>query len=116
MTPEQAQALSFAGQEAVLTSLCELNAQVQASPQEIEALQRKIAQLSKDSSNSRKRPSSDDITKPKKGPKKNHGANEKGNKIGGQPGPPKYTRPPYPPGAISHTQEHESMDCPLCGA
>jgi len=116
MTPEQAQAIYFAGQDAAVASLCELDAQVQASQQEIEALQRKIAQLSKNSSNSSKRPSSDDITKPKKGTKKNHGAHEKGNKIGGQPGHPKHTRAPYPPEAISHTHEHESMDCPLCGA
>ena len=116
MTPEQAQAIYFAGQDAAVASLCELDAQVQASQQEIEALQRKIAQLSKNSSNSSKRPSSDDITKPQKGTKKNHGADEKGNKIGGQPGHPKHTRAPYPPEAISHTHEHESMDCPLCGA
>ena len=43
MTPEQAQAIYFAGRDAVVTSLCELHAQVQASQQEIEALQRKIA-------------------------------------------------------------------------
>ncbi len=116
MTPEQAQAIYFAGQDAVVTYLCELDAQVQASQQEIEALQRKVAQLSKDSSNSSKRPSSDDITKPKKGGKKNPAAHEKGNKIGGQPGHPKHTRAPYPPEAISHLHEHESMYCPLCGA
>jgi hypothetical protein len=101
MTPEQAQAIYFAGQDAVITSLCELDAQVQASQQEIEALQRKIAQLSKNSSNSSKRPSSDDITKPKGG-KKPKGLDDKGNPIGGQPGHPKHTRAPYPPEAISH--------------
>jgi transposase len=116
MTPEQAQAIYFAGQDAVVGSLCQLDAQVQASQQQIEALQRKIAQLSKSSSNSSKRPSSDDITKPKKGGKKNQGAHEKGNHIGGQPGHPKHTRAPYPPAAISHIHEHESMHCPLCGA
>ena len=42
MTPEQAQAIYFAGQEAVVTYLCELDAQVQALQQEIEALQRKV--------------------------------------------------------------------------
>ena len=115
MTPEQAQAIYFAGQEAVVTSLCKLDAQVQASQQEIEALQRKIAQLSKNSSNSSKRPSSDDITKPKGG-KKTQGPDEKGNPIGGQPGHPKHTRAPYPPEAIALTHEHESMACPLCGA
>ncbi len=116
MTPEQAQAIYFTGQDAVVTSLCERDAQVQALQQEIQALQRKVAQLSKNSSNSSKRPSSDDITKPKKGGNKNHGADEKGNKIGGQPGHPKHTRAPYPPEAISHLHEHASTHCPLCGA
>ena len=37
MTPEQAQAIYFAGQDAAVASLCELDAQVQASQQEIEA-------------------------------------------------------------------------------
>ena len=115
MTPEQAQAIYFAGQDAVVTRLCALDAQVAASQQEIDALQRKIAQLSKDSSTSSKRPSSDDITKPK-GDKKPKGADEKGNKIGGQPGHPKHGRAPYPPEAISSVHEHESMGCPLCGA
>jgi transposase len=114
MTPEQAQAIYLAGQEAVVMHLCQLDAQVQASQQEIEALQRKIAQLSKNSSNSSKRPSSDDITKPKGG-KKTRRPDEKGNPIGGQPGHPKHTRAPYPPEAISHLHEHESTDCPLCG-
>ena len=115
MTPEQAQAIYFAGQEAVVTNLCQLDAQVQTSQQQIEALQRKIAQLSKNSSTSSKRPSSDDITKPKGGNKTEH-PDEKGNKIGGQPGHPKHTRAPYPPEAISHLHEHESIACPLCGA
>ena len=67
MTPEQAQAIFFAGRQAVVTHLCELDEQVTASRRDIEALQRKIAQLSKNSSNSSKRPSSDDITKPEGG-------------------------------------------------
>ena len=115
MTPEQAQAIYVAGQQAVVTNLCLLDAQVQTSQQEIEVLQRKIAQLSKNSSNSSKRPSSDDSTKPK-GSKKARGSDEKGNPIGGQPGHPKHTRAPYPPEVISHLHEHESIACPLCGA
>ena len=115
MTPEQAQAIYLAGQAAVVTHLCDLDTQVAASQLEIEELQRKIARLSKNSSNSSKRPSSDDITKPKGG-KKTRGADEKGHKIGGQPGHPKHTRPPYPPEALSEVHEHESLDCPLCGA
>ena len=49
MTPEQAQALYFAGEQAVVERLCALDAQVQAAQQQIEALQRKLAQRSKDS-------------------------------------------------------------------
>jgi transposase len=115
MTPEQARAIYFAGQDAVVTSLCERDAQVQALQQDIQVLQRKIAQLSKNSSNSSKRPSSDDITKPRGG-KKPRGPDKTGNPIGGQPGHWKHNRAPYPPEAISHTHEHESLDCPLCGA
>jgi len=56
MTPEQAQALYWAGEQAVVERLCAFDAQVQAAQQQIEALQRKLAQRSKDSSNSSKRP------------------------------------------------------------
>ena len=85
MTPEQAQAIYVAGRDTVVTHLCTLDAQVRASRRQIEALQRKIAQLSKDSSNSSKRPSSDDITKPKGG-KNTRAADPKNGKIGAQPG------------------------------
>jgi len=115
MTPEQAQAIYFAGQDAVVTHLCELDARVQASQQEIEALQRKIALLSKNSSNSSKRPSSDDITKPAGG-KKPRKCDEKGNKIGAQPGHAKHTPAPYPPEALCDVYEYESMGCPHCCA
>ena len=43
MTPEQAQALYWAGEQAVVERLCALDAQVQAAQQQIEALQRKLA-------------------------------------------------------------------------
>lgn len=113
MTPEQAQAIYQAGEHAVVTQLCALDAQVTAAQQQIQALQRKIAQLSKNSSNSSKRPSSDDLTKPKGNPKTTDPQGQ--SKIGGQPGHPKHARAPYPPEAISHTHEHESLHCPFCG-
>ena len=47
MTPEQAQAIYFAGRDAVVTQLCALDTQVTALQQENQVLQRKIAQLSK---------------------------------------------------------------------
>jgi len=113
MTPEQAQAIYFAGRDAVVTHLCELNTQVTALQLEVEELQRKIAQLSKDSSNSSKRPSSDDITKPKGG-KNTRGADVKNGKIGGQPGHERHTRPPYPPEAIDQVHQYELTCCPCC--
>ena len=45
MTPEQAQAIYFAGQRAVVERLCTLDATVLAAQQEIVALQRKLAQI-----------------------------------------------------------------------
>jgi transposase len=113
MTSEQAQAIYFAGRDAVVTHLCALDEQVRALQQEIEALQRKIAQLSKDSSNSSKRPSSDDITKPKGG-KNIQGVDVTNGKIGGQPGHERHTRPPYPPQAIDQVHQYESTRCPCC--
>jgi hypothetical protein len=79
MTPEQAQAIYVAGEQAVVKHLCALDAQVQAGEQEIEALQRKLAQRSKNSSTSSKPPSSDDITKPNKGAGQAAEAQGKGN-------------------------------------
>jgi transposase len=114
MTPEQAQAIYFAGQRAVVKRLCELDAQVQAGEQKIEALERKLAQRSKDSSNSSKPPSSDDITQPKKRAREAAEAQGQGNHIGGQPGHQKHTRPAYPPETISHCHEHASAACPHC--
>ncbi len=116
MTPEQAQALYWAGEQAVVERLCALDAQVQAAQQQIEALQRKLAQLSKDSSNSSKRPSSDDITKPKKGAKQTPETPDKGNAIGGQPGHPKHSRAPYPPETLCDVHEHASTACPYCAS
>ena len=112
MTPEQAQAIYFAGQDSVVAHLCALDEQVTASQLEIKELQRKIARLSKNSSNSSKRPSSDDITKPK-GRKKAAGEETNG-KIGGQPGHARHTRPRYPPEAIDQVHSHHLTCCPCC--
>jgi transposase len=112
VTPELAQAIFFAGQQAVVAHLCELDEQLTASQLQIEALQRKIARLSKNSSNSSKRPSSDDITKPKSDHK---AAGEKeGGKIGGQPGHERHTRPPYPPESIDQVHQYQLTCCPCC--
>ena len=114
MTPEQAQVIYFADEQAVVKHLCDLDAQVQAGEQEIAALRRKLAQRSRDSSTSSKPPSSDDITKPKKDRSPASEADGKANKIGGQPGHPRHTRAPYPPETLGDVHEYESAACPHC--
>lgn len=111
MTPELARAIYFAGQQAVVTHLCGLHEQVLALQHKVKEQEQRIAQLSKNSSNSSKPPSSD-ITKPKNTPAR---SKEK-RKIGGQPGHPKHTHPPYPPAAIDELHEYASASCPHCGA
>ena len=105
MTPEQARAIFAAGEQAVIERLCGLDARVQTAEQQIDALQRTLAQREKNSSTSSKRPSSDDLTKPHKGSKNNAEEKDKhkgkGNRIGGQPGHPKHSRPAYPPETLS---------------
>jgi len=114
MTPELAQAIYFAGQQAVVTHLCGLHEQVVALQHKVEEQEKTIAQLSKNSSNSSKPPSSD-ITKPKNN-NRAVGKRNKKRKIGGQPGHPKHTRQPYPPEAINHFYDYELTSCPHCGA
>lgn len=114
MTPEQARAIYFAGERAVVKHLCDLDARVQAGEQKIEALERELARRAKDSSNSSKPPSSDDITKPKKRARQAAEAQGKGNHIGGQPGHPRHTRAPYPPETLGDVHEYESAACPHC--
>ncbi len=70
----------------------------------------KIARLSKNSTNSSKKPSSDDVTKPK--PKKKGG---KKRKPGGQPGHPMHERPLFSKEEIDHHYEYKLEECPLCG-
>jgi transposase len=114
MTPERAQAIYVAGQQAVVKRLCELDAQVQAGEQKIAALERELARRSKDSSNSSKPPSSDDITKPKTRAGQAAEAQGKGNHIGGQPGHRRHTRAPYPPETLGDVHEYASAACPHC--
>ena len=103
MTPELARAIYFAGQQAVVTHLCGLHEQVLALQHKVKEQEQRIARLSKNSSSSSKPPSSD-ITKPKNTPAR---SKEK-RKIGGQPGHPKHTHPPYPPEAIDELHEYAS--------
>lgn len=92
--------------------LCTLDAQVQAGEQKIEALARELARRSKDSSNSSKPPSSDEITKPKQASAR-QGQGE-GKRIGAQPGHPRHTRAPYPPETVDDVHAYASACCPHC--
>ncbi|MCP4271228.1 MAG: IS66 family transposase, partial [Gammaproteobacteria bacterium] len=92
MTRTEAYAIYNAGPEAVVKVLMDHSSTIESQGERISALENKIAELLKNSTNSGKRPSSDDITKPKSR-KKDKG---KGRKIGGQPGHIKHKRPLSP--------------------
>ena len=73
MSPEEALKIFLEGPQAVIDKICELDKTVRRQADKIETLENKIAKLSKNSSNSSKRPSSDDIVKPKPSGKKKRG-------------------------------------------
>ena len=78
--------------------------------EKIQSLENKIARLDKNSSNSSKPPSSDDITKPKKRKNKKKGK----RKRGGQPGHPKHERKTFSEKEINEFHDHVHADCPNC--
>ena len=110
MTRDQALAVYNTGSAAVVEALCDLGNTVDAQQKQIKTLQIKIAKLSKNSSNSSKRPSSDDITKPK--PQK--GQKKGSRKIGGQPGHEKHVRDPFTEDEIRFTHPYILTGCPVC--
>jgi len=87
ITPEQALAIYHAGPEAVVKVICELSRQVDLLQRQVKYLESKVAQLSKNSTNSGKPPSSD-IIRPKSQQRQ-----QGKRKIGAQPGHPCY--PPW---------------------
>ena len=108
ITPEQALAIYHAGPDAVVKNICELSRKVDLRQKRVEALEHKVAQLLKNSSNSSKPPSSD-ITKPKAKQRK------KGKrKIGAQPGHPKHERPLFPEADIAEFHDYRLTACPEC--
>lgn len=116
ITPEQALAIYHAGPETVVEWICNLSSREDSSRRHLELsqakivkLERKVAALSKNSTNSSKSPSSD-IIRPK--PKQR----QKGKrKIGGQPGHPRHERPPFPKEEIKTFHEYRLETCPECG-
>lgn len=111
MRREEAQEICRQGNEAVIDVLCEQSAAIDSLKKETGELKRRIARLSKNSSNSHKSPSSDDITKPKSKTRKK----KKGQRsIGGQPGHSKHERPPFPEEEIDESYTHTETHCPHC--
>jgi transposase len=109
VTSAEALALYHAGPQVVTKVLCDLENIIEAQQVKIKALEVKVAKLSKNSSNSSKPPSSDDITNPKSHKKK------KGkNKIGGQPGHERHDRPLFSVEEIDQVHPYILVSCPDC--
>lgn len=109
MKPIDALEIYNAGPDAVVKTLRDLSSTIESQQRIIKALEIKIAKLSKNSSNSGKHPSSDDITKTKSDKKK------KGKgKIGGQPGHPKNERPLFSADEIDNFHPYILTACPIC--
>lgn len=109
MRREEAIAIYRAGKEAVVRVLCAQSKAVRCLQEKVKKLEITVARLSKNSSNSSKPPSSDDITKPK--PK-----NEDGKKrnIGAQPGHSRNERSPFPQEDIDKFHDYKLTNCPNC--
>jgi len=111
MNPDEALEIYQAGQDVVVKTLCGFCDTIGSLQNTLKALENKIAKLSKNSSNSSKRPSSDDITKPKS--KKPKGGKRK---IGGQPGHKKHSRPLFTEEELKKINEYLLKSCPVCHA
>ena len=109
MNRKEALAIYKAGPDAVVKTLLDLHKEIASLQEIVKAQQISIAKLSKNSSNSSKPPSSDDITKPK-GKKKDG----KKRKIGGQPGHLKHERPLFPKELINDSYDYRLATCPIC--
>lgn len=110
MTRDEALEIYNAGQEAVIEVLLKLNKIIEFQEERIRVLEIKVAQLLKNSSNSSKRPSSDDITKPKLETR----VEGKGRKIGAQDGHPKNERIPFSQDEIDKSHKYILDSCPIC--
>ncbi len=108
MLPEDALEIYHAGPEIVVKMLCGYCEKIDSLEDRIHELEKQIAGLSKNSSNSGKRPSSDDVTKPKKG------NSDKKRKIGAQPGHKGNFRIPFTEDEINDFHDHCLTDCPVC--
>jgi len=107
MTHDEALALYNAGPKVVVKILCDLSNTIESQQEQIKALEVNVAKLSKNSSNSSKPPSSDDITKPKSNKKTRH-------RIGGQPGHQRHERPLFSEEEVDKFHSYILTACPDC--
>jgi transposase len=110
MTHDKALAVYHAGPKVVVKTLCDLSDTIESQQVKIRTLEIKIAKLTKNSSNSSKRPSSDDITKPKSNKEKK----KDNRRIGGQPGHQKHERPLFAEEEIDKFHPYILTTCPDC--
>jgi transposase len=110
LTREDALALYRKGPQTVMRALVDQSATIDALHEQVEALERQVAVLSKNSTNSGKRPSSDDLTKPR--PRQRRKGKRK---PGAQPGHPKHERTPFAPDKIDACHDYHPQHCPTCG-
>ena len=116
ITFEQALALCRSDPESAARLTCDLSVKDDAKQRQVDLLLRKVselertvAKLSKNSTNSSKPPSSD-ITRPKSQQR------QKGKrKIGAQPGHPRNERPDFPAADIKNHHDYRLEACPECG-
>jgi transposase len=110
MTSEAALALYRKGANAVVRALLDQSATVETLQRQVVDLKRQVAVLSKNSSNSSKRPSSDDLTKPP-----SHRRRKGKRKLGAQAGHPKHERTSFAPEEIDAFHDYHPACCPDCG-
>ena len=113
---EPALALCRSDPESAARLICELSARGEAQQRQIDLLlrqgaelERTVARLAKNSTNSSKPPSSD-ITRPK--PQQRQQGKRK---IGAQPGHPRNARPAFPEADIKKFHDYRLESCPECG-
>jgi hypothetical protein len=109
MNVEEARAIYRAGEDTVVRVLRALSDRIDQLEKTVAELQITIAKLSKNSQNSGKRPSSDDITKKKKKTK-----TDKKRKIGAQVGHKKHERELFPLDELTDLHIYDLPHCPKC--
>ena len=112
ITREEALLLYNAEADAVIDKLCDFSKVIEIQQEKIKILEIAVAKLCKNSTNSSKRPSSDDITKPKS----NKGKKEGKRKIGGQEGHKKHEHPLFTKEEIDERHDYVYANCPNCNS